>query len=158
MRKLRINLSLLLFGMLTFSVMGMAKQPIQAPVAIQFETISSPKCRNGFSEPQQVIGKITEQLKKQVQFNAKKNWMHTFQYCTFATFNDQQYVIRNYFILDSKSALYMIFDNQNAYAIYGDYSTDGKWFYRHGKTGEQTENLRLILEKFLVEEEWLERK
>lgn len=158
MSKLRVSLSLVLFGMTTFGVMGMAKQPIQAPSAVQFETIDSPKCENGFTDPQQVTGKITEQLKKQVQFNPKKNWMHTFQYCTFATRGNQQYIIRNYFILDSQPALYVIFDNQNAYAIYGDYNKDDKWFYKYGKVGQQTENLKVILEDFLIKEKWLEKK
>lgn len=158
MHKWTINLKLVLGGLLIFSLLAMAKYPTQAPIAVQFETIDSPKCENGFTDPQQVMGKITEQLKKQVQFNANKNWMHTFQYCTFATRGNQQYIIRNYFILDSKSALYIIFDNQNAYSIYGDYNTKGKWFYNHGKVGQQTENLKVILEDFLIKEEWLEKK
>lgn len=136
----------------------MAKSTPQTLVPVIFKTIDSPKCENGFTDSKQKMGYLTVQLKNQVKFNEKKNWMHTFEYCTFAKYADQQYIIRNYFILDSKSAFYVIFDHQNAFAIYGDYAENGKWFYRNGKIGQDTEILKKILEQFLIQEEWLEQK
>lgn len=149
-----------IFGLclLTTNSIVIAKSAQQTLVPISFETIDSPKCENGFTDPKQKMGYLTVQLKKQVKFNDKKNWMHTFQYCTFAKYADQQYIIRNYFILDSKSAFYVIFDHQDAFAIYGDYAENGKWFYRDGKVGQNAEKLKKILEQFLIQEEWLEQK
>lgn len=124
----------------------------------KFETADSSNCENGFNDPKSEVGKITEVLKNNVKFNTKKKWMHTFEYCTFAISDDHKYIIRNYFVLDSKSAFYVIFDYPEAYAIYGDYDViDGKWFYRDAYLGKKNKKLKKILEEFLIKEKWLDK-
>lgn len=159
----KLALTIILLFLLVNNKMVMAEPITEAKLLDQFQdkfyTYSElDKCENGFEDPEQPAGRITQKIKKQVKFNAAQNWMYAFGICTLVKDGQKEYMIRKFFLLNKKSALYIIFDQQKAYAIYGDYDKHGTRFYRRAQVGQQTEYLKTLLEEFVVHEKWLDIK
>lgn len=112
------------------------------------------ECENGFHDPKTKYGKMTKDIKKQVYFDENKNWMRVFQNCTYAKFNGEKYMIRSFSLVSAPNALHVIFKDNRAFGIYGDYGPNGEWFNRKGSVGGNTETLEKILDFYLVNQEW----
>lgn len=112
------------------------------------------ECENGFHDPKTKYGKITQEIKKQVYFDENKNWMRAVGYCSYAYLNGERYTIKNFRLMSGPNALHVIFKDNRAFGIYGDYGRNGEWFNRKGSVGGNTELFEKILNIYLIKEEW----